>query len=95
MPPTQRDIEIEAGKQIVKDVLRSLALELHRPEIAELSFAERTFDEPEHVSLVDSTEQVAMRIKGDHLADASTTPPRKQQLKAEVRVAVINFFERE
>ena len=87
-----RDDQIEAGEQIVKGTLRDLAIQLGRPEIAELSFTKRTFDEPEQVSLIDSAKRVVTRIEGDHLADAPATPSRRQQLKDQVRVDVIAFL---
>jgi len=91
--PTEiRDKEIGAGVQILKDMLSELVIELQRPEIAELSFTEPTFDEPEQVSLIDSAKKVVTTIKGDDLADAPATPSRRQHLKAQVRIAVIKFL---
>ena len=94
-PKEFRDKQIEAGKQILKDMLRELAIQLRRPEIAELTFTERTFDEPEEVSLIDAGKRVVTNIRGDDLADAPTTPPREQQLRDTTRKSVIAFFEKE
>jgi hypothetical protein len=95
--PDEYKRQIEAGKEIVKGILRDLATNLDDLRIANLTLVESHSDfDKNGMSLLDpSTGRIVARLKLEHLADAPGTPSRRRQLNDEVRREVIGFFSEE
>lgn len=87
-PKETRDKQIAAGKLIAMGMLGDLAVQLDRPEIADVSFTERTFDEPELIFLTGRSRRVVGAVLADQLADAPTTASTRQELRNKLRTIV-------
>ena len=86
--------QIEAGKEIVKDMLRNLALALKQPEINDFYFrvSDRDFDESE-ISIFDPHQKkTVLKVKGDDLADAPATPTVRRSIETQLREAVKKHY---
>jgi hypothetical protein len=89
--PDDYGLQIDAGKAVVRAILRDLSTALADPRLSELEFVEMTGDfDNDCLSLVDrSTGEIVTRLKIMHLADAPATPSRRRQLQEQIRLAVI------
>jgi len=86
--------QIEAGKEIVRSVLRDLAASMGEPRINSLTFVETHSDfDSNGISLLEpSSGKIVAKLKLEHLADAPATPSRRRQLEEQIQRAVSTFF---
>jgi hypothetical protein len=93
--PGEYKRQIEAGKQIVKEVFCRLATSFDAPRIAEFKFIQTHPDFDDHegrLSLFDpTTEKIVAKLRVRDLADAPAKPTRRKQLEDHVQAAVIQF----
>ena len=95
--PAEYKQQIEAGKEIVKAILRDLATSLGDQRIANLAFVETHSDFDNNVvSLLDpSTEKIVVKLRVEDLADAPATSALRKQLEQRVKKAVTRSFKGE
>ena len=91
---SQQSNEIETGKEIIKEILGKLALELKQPRINDLTYmvTDEDFDR-QQVSIVDPNQKkVVMKVEQNHLADAPSMPDLLRKLEAQLRASVRTHY---
>lgn len=81
--------QIEAGKNIIREVLDKLATDLKQPKIKDFQFrsSDKDFDNDQE-SILDDQLKVVTKVNVDDLADAPATPTTRRNLEAQLKAAV-------
>ena len=85
---TPYEQSIESGKEVVRGILRHLAIELQEPKVKELSFKVTDQDFDDRVSLKDKQLNIVTKIMNDDLADCLEDVVVLRKLEAQLRQAI-------
>jgi hypothetical protein len=85
--------QIEAGKQIVQEILAKLASELNQPGANNLTFnmTDKDFDY-DRISLMNPSFHVVAKIEETDLADCPADAGVRSRLRAQLRLAILEFY---
>ena len=88
--------QIEAGKEIVKEILCRLASDIEQPQVNKFSFivTDRDFDNRQISVLDPDQKKIVFKMNEDDLADAPASSPVRHRLEAQLREAVRAYFKK-
>lgn len=93
-PEETYEQQIEAGKGMVKEILKKLSIALKKQQIDgfEWKRTDKDFDNQE-VSIFDpSRKRIVTKVKEDTLADLPKTRGLKSAVETQLRTALLNYY---